>query len=282
MANNYLKPQEPLHKINKETGDKDYFYPLVTDDQVILEDGSRLNAFLAGYEEAVSPTVSVSKSGTVTTVTITDKEGTKTAKINDGTSGKTPVKGTDYFTEADKAEIVEETVENIPTASADRKGLVKVGDGLTMSGDVLNIHDNWELINSVTTTEEVSIFRITQDSNGNPFALKKAIFKVIAPATTEKRRCILMVNSDYGQLAYSADTQPKTTMLWVEVVNGKLTAIQHGCSPTSRAGQSADTSLYYPLLNNKEAENINYFHIEGVSGVIIPIGTIIEIWGVRI
>ena len=87
MATNYLKPQEPLHKIDKETGDINYFYPLVTDDQVILEDGSRLNAFIASYEEAVSPTVSVYKSGTVTTVTITDKEGTKTAKINDGAKG---------------------------------------------------------------------------------------------------------------------------------------------------------------------------------------------------
>ena len=34
----YLKPQSPLqHK------DGDYFYPLTTVDQVILEDGSRLN-----------------------------------------------------------------------------------------------------------------------------------------------------------------------------------------------------------------------------------------------
>lgn len=51
----------------------------------------------------VSPTVSVSKSGKVTTVSITDKNGTKTATINDGTDGEdgedghTPVKGTDYF-----------------------------------------------------------------------------------------------------------------------------------------------------------------------------------------
>lgn len=62
--------------------------------------------------DGVSPTVTTSKSGTVTTITITDKNGTKTAKINDGTNGKdgedgkTPVKGTDYFTAADKSEMV--------------------------------------------------------------------------------------------------------------------------------------------------------------------------------
>lgn len=56
-------------------------------------------------KDGISPTVTVSKSGKVTTVKITDKDGTKTATINDGADGKTPVRGTDYWTEADKAEI---------------------------------------------------------------------------------------------------------------------------------------------------------------------------------
>lgn len=38
-------------------------------------------------KDGVSPTVAVSKSGKVTTVSITDKNGTKTATINDGTDG---------------------------------------------------------------------------------------------------------------------------------------------------------------------------------------------------
>ncbi len=38
--------------------------------------------------DGVSPTVSTSKSGKVTTLTITDKNGTKTTTINDGTDGK--------------------------------------------------------------------------------------------------------------------------------------------------------------------------------------------------
>lgn len=94
--------------------------------------------------DGVSPTVAVSKSGKVTTVSITDKSGTKTATINDGVDGSpgkdgtsvthswngttltvtsasgtssanlkgdkgdpgaTPEKGKDYFTDADKQEI---------------------------------------------------------------------------------------------------------------------------------------------------------------------------------
>ena len=47
-------------------------------------------------EDGFSPTVELSKSGGVTTLTITDKNGTKTATINDGADGYTPVKGVDY------------------------------------------------------------------------------------------------------------------------------------------------------------------------------------------
>lgn len=44
----YLKPQSPLkHK------DGDYFYPLTTADQIIMEDGSRLSATLSSAVVAV-------------------------------------------------------------------------------------------------------------------------------------------------------------------------------------------------------------------------------------
>ena len=45
--------------------------------------------------DGVSPTVSVSKSGKVTTVSITDKAGTKTATINDGADGSNGSNGKD-------------------------------------------------------------------------------------------------------------------------------------------------------------------------------------------
>lgn len=81
MATNYLKPQEPLHKINKETGDINYIYPLVTDDQVIMEDGKRLNVAFGQFKAEA-----------------------------------TPVKGVDYFTESDKEEMVQAVLEALPVA----------------------------------------------------------------------------------------------------------------------------------------------------------------------
>lgn len=45
--------------------------------------------------DGVSPTVSISKSGTVTTITITDKNGTHTQTVNDGTNGTVGKAGAD-------------------------------------------------------------------------------------------------------------------------------------------------------------------------------------------
>lgn len=66
-------------------------------------------------KDGVSPTVSISKVDKVTTISITDVNGTKTAVINDGADGKTPVKGVDYYTETDKTEMVNLVLEELPT-----------------------------------------------------------------------------------------------------------------------------------------------------------------------
>lgn len=84
-------------------------------------------------DNGVSPTVSVSKSGKVTTVSITDKNGTKTATVYDGADGYTPVKNKDYFDGAPGVSATHKwdgTVLTITsasgTSSADLKG--KQGD----------------------------------------------------------------------------------------------------------------------------------------------------------
>lgn len=51
MATNYLKPQSPLKKIDKKTGDINYMYPMTTPDQIVMEDGRRLNAVLDELSE---------------------------------------------------------------------------------------------------------------------------------------------------------------------------------------------------------------------------------------
>ena len=62
-------------------------------------------------EDGHTPVITASKSGKVTTIYV---DGTAIATINDGQDGYTPVRGTDYWTAEDKAEIVAEAVESIP------------------------------------------------------------------------------------------------------------------------------------------------------------------------
>ena len=58
-----------------------------------------------------SPVVTATKSGGVTTVKV---DGEAVATINDGKNGKTPVRGTDYWTEADKQEMVNAVLAALP------------------------------------------------------------------------------------------------------------------------------------------------------------------------
>lgn len=89
-------------------------------------------------------------------ITITDKTGTTTATIKHGADGNTPQKGTDYFTEADKAELVEEVLESIPgggNVGTDFGG-VEITDGEpTKESTVMTLNPNAEEVHLYTAEE---------------------------------------------------------------------------------------------------------------------------------
>lgn len=89
-------------------------------------------------KDGFSPVITTSKQDGTTTITITDAEGTKTATILDGEKGDkgdkgdtgaqgiqgvkgdkgdAPVKGTDYFTDADKTEMVAAVLAQVTDAT---------------------------------------------------------------------------------------------------------------------------------------------------------------------
>lgn len=84
----------------------------------VYADGVRIAEILDGYDgdDGISPVANVEKSGNTATITITDKTRTTTATVTDGTDGHTPVKGTDYWTAQDKAEIVQDVLDALPAA----------------------------------------------------------------------------------------------------------------------------------------------------------------------
>ena len=55
----YLKPQSPLYHKAEDA----YFYPLTTVDQVILEDGTRLNSVLGETTQSSLPTATTEDEG---------------------------------------------------------------------------------------------------------------------------------------------------------------------------------------------------------------------------
>ena len=79
-------------------------------------------------QDGYSPTVSVSKSGKVTSITITDKNGTKTATINDGADGTNGTNGKDGTNGTSV------TVQSVSESSADGgSNTVTFSDGKTLT-----------------------------------------------------------------------------------------------------------------------------------------------------
>ena len=107
------------YSFNGETG---------VDIEVHNADGTGTIKSVRNGRDGTSALARVSKEGNVTTITTQDATGTRTAEVYDGTDGKTPVKGVDYFTEADKVEIVSEVLDNIPAGSGSSGG---TGGGTT-------------------------------------------------------------------------------------------------------------------------------------------------------
>ena len=88
--------------------------------------------------DGFSPIATVTQTETGATISIQDATGTTTATITNGqdgapgADGHTPIKGTDYWTESDKAEIVQEAASSIPIATTEVAGKVKP-DGTTVT-----------------------------------------------------------------------------------------------------------------------------------------------------
>lgn len=67
-----------------------------------------------GGADGFSPIANVTQTNNGAIITITDKKGTTTATITNGKDGYTPAKGTDYWTESDKAEMVADVISALP------------------------------------------------------------------------------------------------------------------------------------------------------------------------
>ena len=125
--------------------------------------------------DGISPTVSVSKSGKITTIEITDKDGTKTTTIKDGEDGKTyddteirgeieakvsKVEGkglsTNDYTEEEKAKLAGLNNYTLPIATSNTLGGVKAGENVNIGADgTLSVTGGDEISNAENTNIQV-------------------------------------------------------------------------------------------------------------------------------
>lgn len=145
--------------------------------------------------DGISPTVSTSKADGVTTVTITDRDGTHTATINDGAKGEkgdTGATGADGFS---PTATVSKSGTTTTVTVTDKNGTttadVKDGSDATVTRDTVVSAlgytpeaqpDTWTLIETITLTEATKTVSRTAKPDGTAYKLKRLHIIVESPS----------------------------------------------------------------------------------------------------
>lgn len=152
--------------------------------------------------------------------------------------------------------------------------------------------EEWELINSVVTTEEVKSMIFDADSNGNPFSLKKALFvEYLAPYTGTETLGTYMFSKRNGsfctQMYTDAPVADKTkwvSLEWFVEATDDFVREQWGFGSRASADFVATSTMNRGGATNNgvgQTKVLGYTHSIGVYDQIIPIGSIFQLYGVR-
>ena len=155
-------------------------------------------------------------------------------------AGYTPVKGTDYFTDADKQEIAEAAAEmvSIPTALPNPNALTFTGaaTGSYDGSAPLSVeipgggsgNNDWELLADVTLTEDVATIAITQTPSGEAFSVRELVIigtpisdgtnktVTFAPYATEIKYGVELMS--LGEVLSSTDGGPSYLSALIQVL----------------------------------------------------------------
>lgn len=235
----------------------------VGDEQIVLTNG-------ADGADGFSPIVSVSEIENGHQVNITDVNGLKQFEVLNGQNGADGQNGSDYIlTEQDKQEIAE---------------------FVDVSGEAT---EKWELINTVVIDKEVNGLKITEDSLGNPFKLKKVrIAWKMKPCAEQTVTNSLAIdfNSDcpnvWGSYACKVGSSPIKTdtcqnlILVGEFIGGYFSLLECRVSQNrTNVTQLLNVSsgqLYYPERFQKGDAMVIGSYLKCIG-----IGSTFSIWGVR-
>lgn len=162
--------------------------------------------------------------------------------------------------------------------------------------------DNWELINKITTTEDVKRIMCTTDSNGNEFLLKKVVFIVRSQPSANADGSVPMY---YLVSTFKTRDSTSTVHQIGELTAGLRTTAQENCAyveqecyiPSGRVngyglvhfhivgGGGSETNPKYQqrdIIPTRDEEHITCAYVEsGSDTTIFGAGSELEIWGVR-
>lgn len=171
----------------------------------------------------------------------------------------------------------------LPTASADVKGGVKIGDGLKMDGEVLRVDSvdeaPWEVLKSITTDEIVQA--ITLDG----FSADKILIEVDVPPTGEgaKDAGVVAVNGSYI-LYNEAFIEPTTTRrarIAVSIKNGYLNIDYCYSVRDTNLMDWGEFHIHKDCALGIAATDIHSVHVKTTGTALLSAGTAMTIKGVR-
>lgn len=192
--------------------------------------------------------IEAEKEDKITTITITKKDGTKeTHEILDGIDGYTPIKGTDYWTNQDKEEIIAD-VNLILKPELDKKqNTLIAGSNITIENDVISATGGGPIATEIDPTVPSYVKNITQqditnwnnksDFSGNYNDLSNKPTIPVVPTN------ISAFNNDVGYLTQHQDITGK------EDKTNKVTSISSSSTDT----QYPTAKCVYDLIGNIES-----------------------------
>lgn len=184
-----------------------------------------------------------------------------------GADGYTPVKGTDYFTDADKQEIAEQAagLVSIPNKLPNPNALTFTGavtgsyDGSAPlsveipqgGGGGASVEKQWRLLNTVTLTEPVSAIEILTDSDGNPFEISEfAVYAPLGVVASENSQLFIGVidtnqTHNWQKISSTANgflgTNSKSILIKSDWVGGRYTVCTSGTYDVDKAALTVGT-----------------------------------------
>lgn len=173
----------------------------------------------------------------------------------------------------------------LPTASAEVKGGVKVGNGLQMDGEVLGVHKAIYVHIETFTFNEDSAFERTQEPNGKAYALDAISMQVKKPAG-------VTIDSSFSVSVYFGNGRISQPLYFVPCTKTEerwMLSTVENYKGLVRRTRTTDWDIYNSTSAVNEVPFLMYDNVliagEVITRIktnnIIPAGVTFEIWGVR-